>query len=492
MEGRSPDPLFIAALALAAAAIACIGGASSISPTEAASFATGTPGGRVSVSLLTPTQPSTDLVVQASTPIGPMATGTAQAATAMAQTQSAPLPTATIPGLLAAPAQCPAPANPRPPAQPSTFSQYDEATVLYLSAGGAPTVIEGRLAAWGAFTSYGGLVRADRDFTGDGVPEVLVVMMNPEHPEFPYPGDLYIFGCENGSYRLLYQAGHAPNRSAPLILNTEHSDVNGNRLNDLVYVVQTCNADVCSTSVEVIEWNVTLSSFDSLLAEKVEEAFAAAEVADLEDDGLAEIIVRGGQGASEAAGPQRSQTITLRWDGARYSIASAQPADGEYRIHMIVDADEALRAGDYGTAIARYQRSLNDSLRSWRYPDEAAHLQAYARFRIMLALAAQGNVGAAQAAHDELVAAYSPPPAEGSEAGGIIAGPLPANTLPGSGFVEMARLFWREYSASADLARACQVVTGYARAAPSSFEVLNSFGYANPTYTAPDLCPFGG
>lgn len=492
MEARSPRPLFLAVLALAAAMLACIGGAPAGAPTEAAQFVTVTPGGRISVSLLTPTIAADDAPVQGGTPIGPVATGTAAAASAIEQTQSAPVPTATTAGVFAPAAECPAPGNPRLPSEPPAFNQFDEAIAQYLSGGGAPTVLEGRLAAWGTFTSYGGLVRADRDFTGDGVPEVLAVLMDPQAQEFPYPGDLYIFGCEDGAYRLLHQAGSAPDRSAPLILNVENNDVNANRLNDLVYAVQTCDDRICSTSVEVIEWSLTLNSFDSLLAQRIDEPFAAVEVTDVEGDGLSEIVVERGAVASDAAGPQRSRKTTLRWDGAQYAIADVELAEAEYRIHVLHDADAALRSADYAAAAELYaQAATDDSLQSWRYPDEATHLRAYARFRQMLAEAAQGNSAEAQAAHDELIAAYTLTPT-----GDITPVPGAPSALnrgrAGSAFAEMAQLFWREYAASGDTGRACSAVTGYARGASSSYEVLNSFGYANPTYTAADLCPFGG
>ena len=492
MEARSSRPVLIAALALAAAVIACIGGAPTGAPTEAAQFATLTPGGRISVSLLTPTSPAEDVPAQGGTPIGPVATSTAEAASTLEQTQSAPAATPTTPGVFAPAAECPAPGNPRLPAEPPAFNRFAETIVQYLSGGGAPTVLEGRLAAWGTFTSYGGFIRADRDLTGDGVPEVLAVLMNPHEQEFPFPGDLFIFGCERGAYRLLYQAGSAPNRSAPIILNVENNDVNANRLNDLVYAVQTCDDRICSTSVEVIEWSLTLNSFGSLLAQRIDEPFAAVEVADLEGDGLSEIVVERGAVASEAAGPQRSRTTTLRWDGAQYAIAEVDVADAEYRIHVLHDGDTAMRAGDYASAAEFYARAAtDDALQSWRYPDEASHLRAYARFRLMLAEAAQGNTAEAQAAHDELIAAYTLVPT-----GEItpVPGTAPAlnRGLAGSAFAEMAQIFWREYTASGDTGRACSAVTGYARTAPSSYEVLNSFGYANPTYTAADLCPFGG
>lgn len=495
MNTRTPHPLLAAGLALAAAALACIGGLPAAPQNDAASFATVTPGGRISVSLLTPTHPVLDVAVLDATPIGPVATGTAAAATAAVQTQTAPTLTPTVAGLLAPPAECPAPGSPRLPAEPPSFSQFDEAIAQYLSAGGAPTIIEGRLAAWGALTDYGGLVRSDRDFTGDGVPEVLAVLMDPDNQDFPYPGDLYIFGCENGAYRLHYQAGNASNRSAPIILNTTTSDVNANGLNDLVYAVQRCTDTVCSTRVEVIEWNLTLSSFDSLLAEDVEEPFAQAEVVDVEADGLSEIRVRRGALASEAAGPQRGGTLTLRWDGARYTVIGDEPPQAEYRIHVLQDAAEALAEGDTSTAASLYRRAATEtSLQSWTYPDEAAHLQAYARFRLIALYASQNNVEAAQAAYDELMAAYAPqpdaPPAEeGQPPPPTVEAPVNA-ALPGSGFAEMARLFWRSFSANQDAARACQMAEAYARTSPASYEVLNTFGYTNPTVTFNDLCPF--
>ncbi len=55
----------------------------------------------------------------------------------------------------------------------------------------------------------------------------------------------------------------------------------------------------------------------------------------------------------------------------------------------------------------------------------------------------------------------------------------------------MARLFWREFEPDRNIIPACEAVRAYALADPSSYSVLNEFGYANPTYTAPDLCPFG-
>lgn len=502
----------IVLVALAAALLACIGGASGSPPTEVASFATVTPGGRISVSLLTPTPAPQDVLAGAATPIGPVATATAAAiqATSSAMTATASAPTPTVPGIFSEPAECPAADVPPLPGEPASFARYDEVIGAYLSAGGAVTVLEGRLRSWGALAEYGGLVRADRDFTGDGVPEVLIVLLNPDAAEFPFPGDLYIFGCDSGAYRLLYQAGYEGDRSAPIIANTADGDVNGNFVNDLVYAFQTCDGPACTTGIQIVEWNPTLNSFDSLLDAEVNEPAAEVQVVDEEDDGVSEVVVTSGQVASEAAGPQRERTVTLRWDGVMYVVASVEPGEATYRIHMIHDGDTALYRAEYADAAALYEQALAEDLLSWEIPDEAEYLTAFARFRLMQAYAAAGNVDAAQAAYDALIQTYQPPtptPSAEGEGGesedegegetGEGQEPTVTPTLalladrPGGAFVEMANLFWREFEADRNIVTACQAVRNYARANPASYSVLNDFGYANPTYTAPDLCPFG-
>ena len=72
--------LIPALLALILAALACGVNAAEVAPTEPASFATVTPGGRISVSLLTPTLTVQGVPGVEGTLIGPVATATAAAA----------------------------------------------------------------------------------------------------------------------------------------------------------------------------------------------------------------------------------------------------------------------------------------------------------------------------------------------------------------------------------------------------------------------------
>ncbi len=505
MKKAAAHSLLIVTLALTAALLACVFGAAAEEAAETTSLATVTPGGRVSVSLLTPTIIVDNPAVSGSTPIGPVATATAAALEAFNATATAQVPIPTVPGVFVEPAVCPAAANVALPGEPSGFTTYPEVIVQYLSAGGAPTILEARLRAWGAITDYGGLVRADRDFTGDGVPDVLIVALDPFNTEFPYPGDLFIFGCENGAYRLLLQAGHASKRGIPLIYSAD--DVNGDALNDLVYAVQVCDSTPCRTQLEIVSWNLALGSFTSLLAEPVGGAGIELAMEDEDGDGLYELAITDRGDGSQEAGPVRVYTTYLRWNGSLYATAEVVPWPLEYRIHFIQDGDAAQRQGDQVTAVENYERALGDDLLNWTYEDEKICLRTYARYRLMIGYAVQNDKGRARDYYDKLDDQYElEGRGEGEQptlepgTGGMLRTPIPPPTLapappeyteqPGGGFAEMARLFWAEYDDSGDIAKSCAAVIAFAAAEPKAYEVLNSFGTANPSYRPEDLCPF--
>jgi hypothetical protein len=469
---------------LALAAMACDaltpGGGSE--PTV--SLTTATPGGSLSVSLLTatvtpaPGQITTEPLE--STLIGPVATATAAAETAIAATATAAAPTPTIPGVFTAPAICPASGSPTLPERPPAFTQYPEIIVQYLSAGGPPTILEATLRGWGAITGAVGLVRADRDFTGDGVPEVLMVLIDPQYASaVPQPGDLFIFGCEEGTYRLLLQVGYAPDRGVPRIISAD--DINGNWLNDLVYTIPTCDDQVCTEQVRIVQWSLTLGNFADLAHDDIIEPYPEVFVADVDEDGLGEVIVTNGASPDPEAGPPRIVTQIWHWDGASYVLSETIAPETPYRIHVIHDADAASETGDYEAALALYEQAINDDeLLSWTLPDERQYLTAYALYREVLIYAAQGNVGTAQTTLDRLTAEFAPPQPDGGE---------PAGSPPGSVFVSLAEVFWGDFAVNRDVSMACTLTVARARMYPEALEVLNSFGYANRRYVASDLCP---
>ncbi|MCC6904910.1 MAG: hypothetical protein IT326_03640 [Anaerolineae bacterium] len=484
----STRPHLTVLLLLIAASLACSAGEAINGGTPASGFSTATPGGSISISLLTPTATS-DAPEQGALIVGPVGTATAAAQLAAAQTATALAPTPTLPGVFAPPARCPLPGTPTLPEQPPPFSRYSEIIARYLSAGGATTILEASLRSWGALADFAGLVRADRDFTGDGVPEVLVVAVDPQRIEsFPPPGDLLIFGCDESAYRLLFQSGYSVARGVPLILSAD--DINGNLINDLVYTTQTCDDNqVCYQDVSILQWNLDLVNFASLVDQEIRAPFAQIVVSDVDDDRLSEVVVSSGTIAAIGAGPQRTATTVWKWDGTLYAIAEATQSPARYRIHVLYDADDAMRRASYGEAVDLYEDVIGDTaLQSWQYPDEDSYLAAYAQFRIMLAEALRGRVEDAQARHDTFISGFaSPPPApDGSQSTAA-----PFGQMPGIEFARMADFWWADFAVNRDVGRACQVVIGYIRANPSAIEVLNTFGFANRTYSAIDVCPFG-
>jgi hypothetical protein len=350
-------------------------------------------------------------------------------------------------------------------------------------------VLEATLREWNVINSSGGLVRADRDFTGDGVPEVMIVLLDSQSLDHkPPPGDLLIFGCDNGGYRLLHQAGYQAGSGAPEIQSAD--DINGDFINDLVYVIRTCGERGCVGVVHALEWSLTLGTFGSLFAADITAQEPRVQVKDLETDNVLEISITSGVIPFPDAGPQREVTRIYKWDGIAYSLSQTRTSPAQYRIHVIYDADDALRAGDTKQAIKLYQQATSDAnLLGWVFPDDAAHLGAYARFRLILAYILDNRVNKAQAAHDELLALYVPV-LPTPDLLGTVGPSVAASSLPGFEFADMASIFWQNFSLNRDMAHACTLVNAYASTHMAALEPLNGFGYANRTYTPDDICPF--
>lgn len=482
--------------ALIAALLACDLTAPAADVTSQPSFSTATPGGSISVSLLTPTLTLPGLAAQFTTPIGPVATATAAAATAMASTATAAAPTPTLPGIFVEPATCPAAGSPAMPEKPRAFSSYAEIIVKYLSAGGAPTILEATLRNWKAITDKGGgLVRSDRDFTGDGVPEVFMVLLDPDRSDFdPQPGDLYIFGCQEGAYRLLYQVGYKPERSTPVVPSAGADDINGDYINDLVYTVKTCGDQGCRGQVSIIEWNITLGNFNPLLASDITVVEPEVVVSDIDDDNLREVSVTTGIIRDPGAGPQRKVTSVYKWDGSLYTLSQVIKTPAQYRIHAIYDGDDALRGGKYEAAVGFYKQAYTDEdLKSWQDPNEPQYLSAFAQYRLMLAYVLKNDVSKAQTVHDDLYAQYVPPPPTPLPEGAPTPIPTPyTGQRPGMEFVGLTDQFWSDFTVNRDVPHACSLAIKYARDYPKILDVLNSFGFANRQYRPEDMCPFGG
>ncbi len=438
-----------------------------------AAFATTTPGGVISVSLLTPDSAEGQALptIEENTAgdaaiVAPVGTATAQAAiigTATTQAEAPAGPATYQPGA------CPAPRNPAPPGRPTTFAAFPSAIAQYLSAGGPTTLLEGALRSWGAVTEAGGLVKVDTDVTGDGGAEVIITIYDPNRADLqPQPGQLLIFGCEAGGYRLLYASTQDPHISLPVLLRV--GDMNGDARAEVVYQIQRCTTpEACVGEVQILSWDATLGNFRPLNAGAASAPNAHFTVGDVDEDGVLELSATG---HPVGDGPARISSWVWDWNGQSYLLALTERAPAEYRIHAVHDGDAALAAGNYPDARSAYNQVLTDeSLLPWHLPNERAYLNAYALYRLMLTYALQQDSAQAQATFDRLNAEYG-------------------EARPGAAYADLARAFWDEYSRTNNLSTACAIARSVATTRSDILMVLNGYGTANRTYTVEDMCPY--
>jgi len=448
-----------------------IGEREQLTPTRRA-LTTATPGGRLSVWLVTPTGPFDPVPTPTpgggvGNPVGPNATATAAIATIQAATQTAAAP---VVAPYYQPDECPAPAVPLPPPRPQDFGDYSAVIGQFLSAGGSSTVLEATLRNWGAITERGGVVQADTDITGDGVVEVIITLYNPatyNEEALLNAGQLLVYGCDGGGYRLLYKTAFNTNIALPELVRV--GDMNTDVKNELVYFTETCSGAGCFKEAKILTWNAIVGVFEELNNGQIVAINGRIGIVDVDGDGVLELTAQINPPGTVATGPGRSVVDTWDWNGEDYVLALREEVAGaRYRIHAIYDADDLLREGQWRPAILAYDAARkNGDLLSWTIPGEYEALRAYAAFRIMITYALLGN-GRAQTWFDILVGENPP----GS---------------PGSGFAQMGQAFMDNYRATGDARAACAVALS---SGANVLGVLNSYGYSNRSYTLKDVCPF--
>ena len=437
-------------------------------------FNTATPGGRISVWMIAPTGE----VVAASTPapgsegivVGPAATATAAMDRIIAATQTAAAPT---PQPVFQTGDCPTPSGLSAPTRPASFVEFPAIIGVYLSNGGAPSVLESTLRGWGAITDRGGMVQADTDVTGDKVPEIIIAIYNP----FTYNGDavlnagrLIVYGCDNGGYRLLH---NSPDNAA-LALPVFHriGDMNGDTKAEIVYDVQSCSLASCTREGYILTWNPVVGIFEALNSGQILAVNGRLGIADLDADGILELTATNTAPTTTSSGPTRGVIDVWDWSGINYVLAQRLPQESQYRIHILHDADGELLVGNTQEAIRLYQLARDeDTLLAWSLPNETAILRAYTLYRLTIANARRGNN---QRAEQALTTLNNENP-EGSA---------------GAGYAVIGRAFMDTFRTGAGITAACQAAIGAASTRPETLSYLNSYGSANRTYQPGDLCPF--
>ena len=322
------------------------------------------------------------------------------------------------------------------------------------------------------------------DLNADSMPELLV----REGDAFQ---SLLLFSCINGVYQ--EQLGEQEPSDQIEIMGI--NDFNKNGIPEIIYKGIGCSFSRCGF-LSVIEWDG--EKFSRILKDKdtgrdeiVDYATMSepqdAYLKDLDSDGIPELFWTGELTPEWYDDhwtfyPQRLATHSYKWDGENYSALPVIYSPPEFRFQAVQDGDRFALAGEYQKALEFYGLAINNNDLDWwtedRWlyivgqhglgpcansgtpcpppnpdPKERLILSAYATFRIMLVNMLTNNLGEAEKTYQKILSDY------------------PIDN-PGFPIAEIATLFWNEYKASRDIAKACIQSIDYITKHPDILTVL--------------------
>lgn len=385
-----------------------------------------------------------------------------------------------VPSPTASPAPSPT-ASPLPlPEKPSSFEEFPTTIADYLTqVGGSSDCLAELFGAWEMPSDdTTSCVAADMD--GDGEDEYVVRVVREALPEEGglegwLSGTIVVLDDSGAGYEVVFGLADVDELEGdylqPAIFDV--SDSNGDGLADALCTTSVCGAHTCSLTVYRIgylagEYVSILDAGDGMDG-TVTFPFADDQIRleDVDGDGVAELLLREGLIGSVGAGPQREATHTYRWDGELYSLASVEYDASDLRYFKVRDADDAFAEGDYRMAMTLYREAAESStLQDEEYFGNPAELRAYARFRMALVKAVQGDGNGALSALDTAIAAD-----------------------PDALHSEMAAQFRLGYKKVRHVSAGCAAARDFIAKHLDAFTTLWDYGYANPAFQPEALCP---
>jgi hypothetical protein len=145
------------------------------------------------------------------------------------------------------------------------------------------------------------------------------------------------------------------------------------------------NALTCETDTHIIEWDgqkytplVLEQSYDVYLQEvglhgQIPTIYGRYLIVDTDDNGTFELLLAtppdvylgGGAGWVGSYPVRIPEMETWAWNGQAFTRARTEVGPPVFRIHAVLDGDQAMESGAYAKALASYQRAIfDDSLMS--------------------------------------------------------------------------------------------------------------------------------
>jgi tetratricopeptide (TPR) repeat protein len=418
-------------------------------------------------------------------------------------------------------------------AQPQT--QYDyldpqnfEAPLLnYLNQGGAAGQIEIKLeSAFPKSQRVSHIHVIETDVTGDASPDVVIDALI-FFASTAFEGVTFVYHCQNG----LYQGGIVAtyrgwtNSSDEIGNNLLESglldirEMNGNDTPELL-ISGTKSHDIEGRFYryyQIYEWNgdafANLIPFEASSAgfsmTQATNYAGESEAIDLDDDGTLELVLTDkikywSDSLTSVSVLNRYDKHIWSWNGEQFELTCTLSAEApEYLVQAIEDGGLFMACGDYESALASYQRALDDpTLMIWtesmnRCPgcpgasgelanvyeqllatpetETAAatfhtrsELIIYVRYRLMLIYALQGSEAEVEAQYQQAQRDF---------------------TANSADYVRLAKVFWESYQRGDTLALACEQVESYA-AEYGITSPLTQFSFQGvDSGVDEDLCP---
>jgi len=365
-----------------------------------------------------------------------------------------------------APADCPIPPDPGAALAIEASANPVQDVLDFLNAGGSTADARVALRNWNN-SSPEDIALAQVDVNGDGFLDLFAVVRI--NADIPLESRVFSLTCANARYQLEYiSPALYGNRPADIYAV---ADFTGNGLEDVLTIQESCGAHTCSLQPTLLTWTGGRLS-DRWLESTADIPSPVIEILS-SGESLPIVRITGTSIQSAGAGPLRPFQRDFGWDAAAQAITLLQETTlpATYRIHVLLDAEEAYLRSEFELALQGYQRVIeDDSLDDWIYGNEGySRLSAYALFRSMLLHLQRGENSQGEAAFLVL--------REGYPSGG------------GRMFAEMGQAFWESFSSSNSLEAGCLAARAYAEL--HAVEILDalSYGYANPAYTVSDICP---
>ena len=310
----------------------------------------------------------------------------------------------------------------------------------------------------------------DMEVNGDGEVDLALALSALDLDNTVSYSLVLVIECESNRCEIAHQQVYDDAAASPPHLSAQ--DLDGDGMTDLLVSSRHCGAHTCFLEVEALAWREggMRDLFTGPTDDLPNPEFRL--YGPLENGRLMIEITATGIG-SAGAGPFRKFTRTWSWSDEQDLFVKAMDVyqDPEYRIHQIHVADELFASDDLEAAKEAFLKVVqDDELSDWI--SGGANLSAYAYYRIGLITLLLDGEAKTQNPFAQLQSAHPP----GTE---------------GSAYSDLAGVFWETFSEGQDWSSACRAAIEYARENSQTIIEPLYYGYANKTYTAEDMCPYG-